>query len=93
MFEEKPRFFDVEAAQIEPMLVMVFGPIALLFAPFPFYPLQASQAAPQKTLQICVLLLQVASLDDFNGVSVIILMPSWCTQHYFDQILTYLMLF
>ena len=58
------------------MLVMIFGLIALLFAPFPFYPLHASQAGPQKTLQICVLLLQVASMGDFYGVSDIILMTS-----------------
>ena len=48
------------------MLVIVFGPVALSFAPFPFYPLHASQAAPQTTSQIYVLLLQVAPLDNFN---------------------------
>ena len=41
---------------------------------FPFYPLHASQAGPQKTSQICILLLQVASLGDFYGVSDIIVM-------------------
>jgi hypothetical protein len=51
------------------MLVMIFGPIALLFVPFPPIPLHVPQVEPQKTLQICALLLQVASLDDFSGVS------------------------
>ncbi len=72
----KSHFFNLETAQIEPILVMIFGPIALLFVPFPFYPLHASQAGPQKTLQIGVLLLQVDSLGDFNGVSDLILMTS-----------------
>ena len=52
---------------------MIFGPIVLQFNPFPFYPLNASQAGLQKTSQICALLLQVASLDDLNHVSDIIL--------------------
>ena len=43
---------------------------------FPFYPPHASQAGPQKTSQICVLLLQVASLSDFRDASDIILMTS-----------------
>ena len=47
---------------------MIFGPIALQFNPFPFYPLHAPQAGPQKSSQICVLLLQVASLGDFKDV-------------------------
>ena len=76
MFDQKPHFFDLETAQIKPILVMLFGPIALLFVPFPFYPVHASQAGPQKTLQICVLLLQVASLSDFRNVSGIFLMKS-----------------
>ena len=56
-------------SQIDPISVLNFGPIVLLFAPFPLYPFHASQAGPQKTSQICVLLLQVASLGDFYGVS------------------------
>ena len=68
IFNEKSHFFDVEKAQIEPVLVMVFGLITLSFAPFPFYPPHASQAGPQKTLQICAYLLQVASLGDFKDI-------------------------
>ena len=68
---------------------MCFGPIALSFAPFPFYPLHAPQAGPQKTSQICVLLLQVASLDDFNDVSDTILMTSWCIRPHSGDILLY----
>ena len=78
MFNQESHFLDLETAKIDPILVMIFGFVALLLAPFPFYPLHASQAGPQKTSQICVLLLQVASLGDFNGVSDIILMTSWC---------------
>ena len=76
MFNGTFNFFDLETAQGEPILIMIFGPIALLFAPSPFYPLHASQVGPQKTPQICVLLLQVASLSDFTNVSDIILMKS-----------------
>ena len=65
---------------------MIFGPIALQFNPFPFYPLHARQAGPQKTPQICVLLLQVASLDDLNHVSDVILMTSSCMRHYVGDI-------
>ena len=68
--------FDIEKAQIEPVLVMVFGLIALSFAPFRLYSPHAPQAGPQKTLQICVFLLLVASLDDFTDVSDTILMTS-----------------
>ena len=78
---------DFETTQIEPMLVLIFNPIALLFAPFPFYPLHAPQAGLQKSSQICVLLLQVASLDDLNHVSDIILMTSSCMRHYAGDIL------
>ena len=74
MFNEKSHFFDVETAQIEPVLVVLFGLIALSFAPFPFYPPHAPQAETQKTSQTCALLLQVASLDDYKGVSDVILM-------------------
>ena len=42
-----------------------------------------------KVSQICVLLLQVASLDDLNHVSDIILMTSSCMRHYVGDILTY----
>ena len=76
MFNQTYHFLDLETAQIEPILVMIFGPIALLFVPFPFYPLHASQAEPQKASQICVLLLQVASLGDFTDISDIVLMTS-----------------
>ena len=89
MFNEKSYFFDVEAAQIEPVLVTVFGLIAQSFAPLPSYPLTAPQAAYQKTSQICVLLLQVASLNDFNDVSDIILITSSCIRPYVDDILTH----
>ena len=68
--------FDLKAAQIEPILFMTFVPIALLFVPSPFSLLHDSQAAPQKTSQICVLLLQVASVDDFDDVPDAILMTS-----------------
>ena len=79
-------------SQIDPISVLIFGPVALLFAPFPFYPLHASQAGPQKTLQICVFLLQVASVGDFNDVSDIILMPSSCIRPHFGNILMFLTL-
>ena len=69
---------------------MFFGPIATSFAPFPFYPLHAPQAAPQKTSQICVLLLRVASLADFNDASDIICMTSWCIRRHLCNILIYL---
>ena len=45
-FKEKSHFFDVETAQLEPVLVMFFGPTALQFNHFPFYPLHAPQAGP-----------------------------------------------
>ena len=67
---------------------MIFRPIVLQFNPFPFYPLNASQAGLQKTSQICALLPQVASLDDLNHVSDIILMTSSCMRHYVGDILT-----
>ena len=76
MFKEMSHFFDDETAQIEPVLVMFFGTVALSFAPFPFYPLHAPQAEPQKISQICLLLLQVVSLDYFDTVSDTILMTS-----------------
>ena len=81
---------DLETAQLEPMLVMVFSPIALLFAPFPFYPLHASQAEPQKTPHSCVLLLQVASLGDFTDISDLILTPSSRIRPHVGGILVYL---
>ena len=68
---------------------MIFGPIALQFNPFPFYPLHAPQAGPQKSPQIRVLFVQVASLDDLNHVSDIILMTSSCMRHYVGDILMY----
>ena len=86
---KKSPLFDVETAQIESLLVMFFSPIALQFNPFPFYPLHAPQAGPQKSSQICVLLLQVASLDDLTHVSDIVLMTSSCMRHYVGDILTY----
>ena len=89
MFKEKSRFFDAEPAQIEHVLVKCFSPIALSFAPFPFYSPHAPQAGPQKTLQISAFLLQVASLGDLNHVSDIILMTSSCMRHYVGDILTY----
>ena len=72
---------------------MVFGPIALSFAPFPFYPLHAPQSGPQKTSQTYVILVQVASLDDFNDVTDMVFMTSWCIRHRFDDILMYPPLF
>ena len=60
---------DLETAQIEPMLVMIFSPIALLFDPVPFYPLHASQAEPQKASHLCVLLLQVVSFTTLHYIS------------------------
>ena len=62
---------------------------ALFRVPFPFYPLHAPQAGIQKSSQICVLLLQVASLDDLNHVPDIILMTSSCMRRYVGDILTY----
>ena len=93
IFNEKSYFFDVEMSQIEPITMIIFGPAALLFALFPSYPLHASQARHRKTLQICVLLVQVASLGDFNDVSDIILMPSSCIRSHFGSLLMYLTLF
>ena len=93
MFNRKSHFSDFKPAQITPILVMIFSPVALLFVPFPFYPLHASQAGPQNTSQICVLLLQVASLNDFRNVSDIILMKSWCIRHSFDDMFMYPILF
>ena len=84
------NFFDVQTAQIEPVLVMVFGLIPLSFAPLPFYPPHAAQAGPQKTLQIFVLLLQVASLGGFNDVSDVILITSSCIRSHVGDILKYL---
>ena len=55
---------------------MIFGPIALQFNPFPFYPLHAPQAGPQKASQIFVLLLHVASLGGLTDVSDLIFMTS-----------------
>ena len=69
---------------------MFFGLIALSFALFPFHPLHAPQAAPQKTSRICVLLLQVASLADFTDASDTIFMTSWCIRPHFCDILMYL---
>ena len=66
-----------------------FGLIALSFALFPFHPLHAPQAAPQKTSQIRVLLLQVASLADLNDASDTILMTSWCIRLHLCDILMY----
>ena len=80
-------------SQIDPISVMIFGPIALSFAPFPLYPFHASQAGPQKTSQLCVFLLHVASVGDFNDVSDIILMPSSCIRPHFGSILMYPTLF
>ena len=73
---QKSHFSDFQTAQMKPILVMIFGPIALSFVPFPDYPFHASQAGPQKPSQIRILLLQVASLSEFKDVSVIILMTS-----------------
>ena len=72
---------------------MFFSPIALQFNPFPFYPLHAPQAGPQKTLQICVLLLQVASLGDFSGTSGFILTTFPKIRFMCGDILMYQMLF
>ena len=66
--------FGVETTQIEAVLVVLFGLVALSFTHFPFYPLHAPQAEPQKTSQICVLLLQVACLGDFREISDVVLM-------------------
>ena len=89
IFNEKSHFFDVEMAQLEPVLVVVFSLIAQSFAPLPLYPLHAPQAGPQKSSQICVLLLQAATLYDLTHVSDIILMTSSCLRHYVGDILTY----
>ena len=89
MFNEKSHFFDVKTAQIKPVLVMVFGLIAQSFAPLPFYPLTAPQAGLQKSSQICVLLLQVASLNDFDDVSDMILLTSSCIRRHVDAISTH----
>ena len=75
-FYIKNLIFSTKTAQKKPILVMIFGPTALLLVPLPLYPLHASQAGPRKTSQISVLLLQVASLSDFKSVSDIILMTS-----------------
>ena len=72
---------------------MIFGSIAVLLVPFPFYPLHDSQTGPQTNKQICVLLLQVASLSDFNRVSVVIFMASSYIRHQFVDIVTYPMSF
>ena len=90
MFNKKSQFLDLETAQLEPMLVMVFSPIALSIDPVPFYPLHASQAEPQKASHLCVLLLQVASLGDFTDISDIILTPSSCIRPHVGGILMYL---
>ena len=66
-----------------------FRPYRSAVQSFPFYPLHAPQAGPQKSPQICVLLGQVASLDDSNHVSDIILMTSSCIRAYFGNLLTY----
>ena len=89
MFKDKSHVFDVKTALIEHVLVMFFSPIALQFNPFPFYPLHAPQVGPQQSSQICVLLLQVASLDDLDHVSDIILMTSSCMRHFVGDTLTY----
>ena len=79
---EISNFFDVETAQIEAILVMFFGPTVLQFNRFPVYPLHAPQVGPQIASQICVLLLQVASLSDSKSVLK-------CIRHNFDDILMY----
>ena len=89
IFNEKSYFFDLETAQIKLVSVMVFGLIALSFAPLPFYPPPASQAGPQKPSQICVLLLQVASLGDFTDICDDIVTTFWRIRCHFDDILAY----
>ena len=89
MVHENSHFLDLETVQIEPILVLICSPVALLFVPFPFYPLHGPQAEFQKTNQICVFLLQVASVDDLNHVSDIILMTASCMQPCAAGLLTY----
>ena len=89
MVHEKSHFLDTETAQIEPILVLIRSPVALLFVPFPFYPLHGPQAEFQKSGQICVLLLSLASLDDLNHVSDIILMTASCMRRHVGDSLTY----
>ena len=48
MLNQTYQLLDAETNQIEAVLVMAFATIALLFVPFPRYPLHASQAGPQK---------------------------------------------
>ena len=83
----------VETIQIEAVLVMCVGLIALSFAHFPVYPLHAPQTGPQKTSQIYVLLLQVASLGDFSGTSGFILTTFPKIRFKCGDILMYQMLF
>ena len=68
------------------MLVVFVYLIALSIAGFPLYPLPGPQAGPQKTSQICILLLQVASLDDFTDASETILMTYGCIRPHFGDI-------
>ena len=93
IFTQTSHFFDVNSGQKGPLLVMCFGPVALFLFRFPFGPPHAPQAGPQNTSQICVFLLQVASLDDFSDVSDIILMKSCRIRHRSDDILMYPILF
>ena len=69
------QFFAVETIQKGPLLVMYVGHIALFFDRFRFSQPHAPQARPQKTSEICILFVQVASLGDFCYVSAVILTP------------------
>ena len=62
MFNEKSHFFDIERAQIEPILVTIFDLIALLFVPFHLYPLHASKAGAQQNAAIMCIIVTSAFL-------------------------------
>ena len=81
MFVDRPTPFCIENTGFEitpAMFVTLPVLIAPLFVQFVFS-LYDAQAGHQKKLQVCGLLLQVASLDDSNDVSDMILMASILT--------------
>ena len=82
ILHQKSYFLYPQREVKTPIFVTSLVPIAQLFAPFPFCPLHAPHAGDQKSLQICILLVLVASLDDLKHVSDIILMTSSCMRHY-----------
>ena len=48
MLDQRSLFFEPGTAQIKITFVIAFGHIAMLFVPFPSYPLHAPQAGLQK---------------------------------------------